>query len=121
MANSLNFSDIVKMQTRGCAKCFSCIYTLPCNINKELAQCLEKDFGTPKYNLDVTRLLRIDTPDAYHVEGKLETKTIKLIMPKSLEKEDINKILKKNLFEVCLAEWLSKTLNMVIIMAEQGK
>lgn len=107
------FIDIVKINLSGCSKCFSATYILPCQVDKNIVNYLLY-FGNPVYKLDVTKLLRIDTDDGFHIESKIGTKTIKFVMPKSYEKIPFNKNIKKNNFEKCIAAWLAKTLNIQI-------
>ena len=109
----MKFSEAVKMKASGCAKCFSAIYTLPCRLNRNIAGYLTS-FGKPRYRLDAVKLLRIDTKDGFHIEGKLGLKSIKFVMPKNFEKVHINKIARKKEFEKCLAAWLTDTLKIQI-------
>ena len=111
----IKFIDIVKISMSGCSKCFSAVYILPCRIDKDIANYLS-EFGLPKYKLNVTKLLRIDTDDGFHIESKIGSKKIKFVMPKSYEKIQLSKNTKKINFEKCIAEWLSDTLNIQIII-----
>lgn len=111
----VKFSDIVQLRTGGCSKCFSIIYTLPCVLNVELAEYLES-FGLPIYPLASVKLLRIDAPGGYHIEGRIGTKTIKFVLPKKFEKVAFDKISKKIEFESKLSDWMTDTLNIDIIL-----
>jgi hypothetical protein len=100
--------EVAKMKVSGCKKCFSITYTLPCNIEKSLADYLIS-FGPIKYKLDVVKLLRIEQDETF-IEAKIGTKTIKLGMPKERSKLVITKVPEKIKFEKALCEWLTVTL-----------
>jgi hypothetical protein len=110
----VKFNEAVQTRKSGCSKCFSIIYTLPCLIDKELADFLLNDFGKPKYPLNAVKLLRIDARNGFHIEGRIGTKTIKFVMPKKYEKIDADKIVEKIKFETNLIEWMSQKLNILI-------
>jgi len=109
----VKFSEAVKMKASGCAKCFAATYTLPCRLDPSIAKYLVS-FGKPRYRLDAVKLLRIDTTDGFHIEGKIGLKTIKFTMPKNFAKLHINKIARKKEFEKSLAAWLTDTLKIQI-------
>lgn len=114
----IKFSEAVKTQRSGCSKCFSFIYTLPYRLEKEIQNYLTA-FGKPLYPLKAVKLLRIDTPDGFHIEGKLGTKNIKFVIPKVMEtaNPDLAQQRKKE-FERCLAEWLTAALDITVIVPE---
>ena len=109
----MKFSEAVKSKTNSCSKCFSMTYSLPCLIDIKLASFL-KDFGQPVYSIEVTRLLKIDTSDGFHIEGRIGTKSIKFTMPKKFEKVAAEKVTKRIEFEQKLSEWLTDALNIAI-------
>jgi hypothetical protein len=107
------FIDVVKINLSGCSKCFSAIYILPCRTDKSMPTYFSS-FGKPKYRLDATKLLRIDTSDGFHIESKIGSKKIKFVMPKKYEKIPQDQNTRRAEFEKCLAKWLSNTLNVQI-------
>jgi hypothetical protein len=107
--NMVKFIEAVKIKKSGCQKCFSVLYFLPCALNKNIVDYLV-NFGKPIYRLNATKLLRIDTNDSLHIEGKIGGKKIKLVMPKSFSNVDWEKIDRKNEFEKRLADWITDTL-----------
>ena len=109
----VKFIDTVKIKKSGCTKCFSIFYILPCTINIEIADYLIS-FGKPLYRLNATSLLRIDTKDNFHIEGKIGSKKIKLVMPKEYLNKDWDSLERKNEFEKCLAKWISDRLKIEI-------
>ena len=109
----VNFVDIVTSKTGGCAKCFNITYTLPYLIDADLANYLT-GFGHPAYPLATVRLLRINAPNGFHIEGRIGTKSIKFVMPKKYEKVPLDQIQEKKDFEKALATWLSQKLNMAV-------
>lgn len=114
----LKFDEIVKVKRISCTKCLSLMYSLPCQLNREIVKHLE-DFGKPLYPLKAVKLLRIDSKDGYKIDGKIGKNAIKFAIPKELENTDLSKIWRKIEFEACLGKWLSETLNMPVIMAQQ--
>ena len=116
----VKFADLIKMKKSGCAKCFSIIYALPCQIDRNLANYL-KSFGKPVYPLKAVSFIRIDAGGGYHIEAKLNSKVIKFVMPKKLENTDPDKIIRKVEFEASLAKWMADKLHISIVTAEQGK
>jgi hypothetical protein len=110
----VKFNEVVQTRKSGCSRCFSIIYTIPCVLDKDLPDYMLVDFGKPKYPLDVVKLIRIDTKDGFHIEGRIGTKVVKFVMPKKYEKVDTNTIQKKIIFEADLAEWMSQKLNILI-------
>ena len=114
----IKFIDAVKIKNSSCATCNSVIYQLPYKLDNSIAEYLSR-FGKPMYPLKAVRLLRIDTDDGFHIEGKIGSKIIKFVMPRKFKEQKT--IPKKKEFEICLAEWLSKVLDIPIIIAEQEK
>lgn len=110
----IKFADLIKTKVSGCAKCFSVLYMLPCQIDRDMAPHFKAAFGKPVYPLKSVSFIRIDTHDGFHIEGRLRAKVIKFVMPKKFEKEDINKIARKIEFERCLLQWLEDKLNIAI-------
>ena len=86
---------------------------MPCVIDVKLASFL-KDFGLPIYSMESTKLLKIDTSDGFHIEGRLNTKVIKFTMPKKFEKIAPDKATKRIEFERKLSEWITDKLNIKI-------
>lgn len=109
----IKFSDLVTTKTSGCSKCFSVLYTLPCQIDKKIATYF-KSFGKPVYPLKSVNFLRIDSMDGFHIEARINAKVIKFVLPKKYEKHDIDKIARKNEFEKQLVEWLTDKLKINI-------
>ena len=109
----MKFSEVVKSKTGSCTKCFSMTYSLPCTIDIKLASFLQ-DFGQPVYSIEVTKLVKIDTSDGFHIEGRIGTKVIKFTMPKKFEKMAPDKATKRIEFEQKLSEWMSDKLNIEI-------
>ncbi|MFA5024040.1 MAG: hypothetical protein WC523_03750 [Patescibacteria group bacterium] len=89
------------------------IYSLPCTLDIKLSSFLA-DFGEPVYSVVATKLLRIDTTDGFHIEGRLGAKLIKFTMPKKFEKVASDKITKKIDFEKALVEWMIDKLDIDI-------
>ncbi len=116
----LKFADIVKIKQSGCSKCLSLFYSLPCQIDRDIAGYF-KGFGKPVYPLKSVSLLRIDANGGYHIEGRLNAKVIKFVMPKKFANTDLSKAVRKIEFENCLAQWISNKLNMPVVIEEQGK
>lgn len=109
----VKFADVVKTKIGGCSKCFSITYSLPYMIDKELADFLSA-FGQPVYNLNSLKVLRINVANGFHIEGRVGTKTIKLVMPKKYEKRPLGQIQERNSFEKNLADWLTKKLKITV-------
>ena len=107
------FNEAVKIKIGSCAKCFSMTYTLPCTLDIKLASYLNS-FGLPIYSVEVTKIIRIDSLDGFSIEGRVGNKSIKLTMPKKLEKVDPTKVTRRIEFEKCLTEWMSDKLNIEI-------
>jgi len=110
----IKFSELIKTKISGCAKCFSVLYVLPCQLDKDIAKYFKKSFGDPVYPLKSVSFVRINTHDGFHIEGRIRAKVIKFVMPKKYEKYNINKISKKIEFEDCLLKWLEVKLNIKI-------
>jgi hypothetical protein len=113
----LKFSDIVKIKKSGCAKCLSLFYSLPCQIDRNITKYFT-NFGKPVYPLKSVSLLRIDANGGYHIEGRLNAKVIKFVMPKKFNNTDLNKAVRKIEFESCLVKWISNKLNIQISMED---
>lgn len=112
----LVFEDIVKIQRTNCKKCLTFLYSLPCQVNKNIAKHLES-FGKPIYPLKSVKLLRIDTKDGYKIDSKIGKNAIKFAIPKELEgKADT---WRKAEFEVALISWLVETLDMPIVVQQK--
>ncbi len=111
----VGFSKIVKIRAKGCKKCFSIFYVLPCNLNPNIAKYLKKSFGSPLYNINIVKLLRINTSDGFRIEGVIGEKKIKFSMSKNYEKLHPNNIPKRKEFEESLAEWMSDTLKINVV------
>lgn len=109
----VKFSEIVKTKKSGCAKCLSVIYAIPCQVDRDLANYL-KSFGKPVYPLKAVSFIRIDSGDGYHIEAKLKSKIIKLVIPKKFEKTDLDKTTRKAEFEKQLIDWMSAKLKIQI-------
>jgi hypothetical protein len=107
----VKFADVVKTKTGGCPKCFSVTYSLPYNIDAELAEFLI-GFGKPVYDLNAIKVLRINAANGFHIEGRLGAKQIKLVMPKKYEKR--GQIQERDEFERNLADWLTKKLDITV-------
>jgi len=116
----IKFADLVKTKKSGCAKCFSILYALPCQVDRDLVDYL-KSFGKPVYPLKSVSFIRIDSGGGYHIEAKLNAKVIKFVMPKKFEKSDLSKVARKIEFETSLAKWMSNKLQISIVTAEQEK
>lgn len=110
----IKFSDLVSTKVSGCAKCFSVLYALPCQIDRDIAQHFKEAFGKPVYPLKSVSFMRIDAHDGFHIEGRLRAKVIKFVMPKKFEKQDLDKIDRKIEFERCLTKWLESKLNIKV-------
>ena len=109
----MRFLDAVKLRTTGCKKCFTATYELPCCIDVSIVSYLSK-FGKPSYNLNIVKLLKITDKNGLKIEGKLNTKVIKLSFPKTkIENIHLNPI--KISFEKALAAWVSNILGIEII------
>jgi len=89
------------------------LYGLPCQIDADIANFL-KSFGGPIYPLQSVSLLKIDSTDGFHIEGRLGAKVIKFGMPKKYENSDLAKLKRKIEFELQLKKWLEKKLNIKI-------
>ena len=107
----VKFADVVKTKTGGCPKCFSITYTLPYNIDKDLADFLA-GFGSPVYDLNAIKVLRINAANGLHIEGRVGAKSIKLVMPKKYENKA--NIQERDDFERNLADWLTKKLKITV-------
>lgn len=112
----LEFDKIVNIRRTNCKKCLTFLYSLPCQVNKEIAKHLEA-FGKPIYPLKTVKLLRIDSKDGYKIDSKIGKNAIKLAIPKQLEGSPES--WRKLEFEAALISWLSETLNMPIMVAQQ--
>jgi len=112
----LVFEDIVKIQRTACKKCLTFMYSLPCQVNAEIAKHLES-FGKPIYPLKTVKLLRIDSKDGYKIDSKVGKNAIKFAIPKQLEGNPND--WRKCEFETALISWLAETLNMPIMVAQQ--
>lgn len=112
----IKFSNLIVTKKSGCAKCFSIIYAIPCQLDKDIALYLEANFGKPIYPLKSITLLKIDTGDGFHIEGRLNSKIIKFTLPKKYEHADLTNLKRKNDFDEALAKWMSKKLNITIVM-----
>lgn len=110
----IKFADLIKIKFSGCARCFSILYALPCQIDRDIAGHF-KSFGEPTYPLKKISLLRIDAGSGYHIEGRLNAKVIKFIMPKKFENSDLRKAARKIEFEESLARWMSNKLKIDIV------
>ena len=115
----IKFADLITIKYSGCAKCFSIIYGLPCQLDRDVAAFLEASFGKPVYPLKSVRLLRIDAGDGYHIEGRLGAKVIKFVMPKKYENTDLSKVAKKREFDEALVEWMRNKLKIDIVYEEE--
>jgi hypothetical protein len=109
----VKFADVVTMKLGGCARCFSVTYSLPCLVDRSLADFLSW-FGKPIYPLDSVRLIRINAPNGFHIESRINTKTIKLVMPKKYEKIPIDTIQEKKIFDQNVADWITQKLNIAV-------
>jgi hypothetical protein len=110
----IKLTDLVKIKESGCAKCLSLFYSLPCQLDEDIADYL-KSFGKPVYPLRSISLLRIDSNAGYHIEGRIKAKIIKFVMPKKFTNTDLSKVPRKAEFEKCLAKWMSNKLKMTIV------
>ncbi|KKL57927.1 hypothetical protein LCGC14_2230510 [marine sediment metagenome] len=110
----IKFADLIKIKFSGCTRCFSILYALPCQIDRNIVGYFVS-FGKPTYPLKIVNLLRIDADGGYHIEGRLNAKVIKFIMPKEFENSDLRKAARKIEFEEGLAKWMSDKLKIDIV------
>lgn len=113
----IKFTDLIKTKFSGCSKCFSILYALPCQVDKDIVGYL-KSFGIPTYSLDKISLLRIEAGSGYSIESRLNAKVIKFVMPKKFKNSDLNKAVRKIEFEESLAKWMSNKLKIDITTSE---
>lgn len=73
-----------------------------------------KSFGSPKFNLSTTNLIKIEG-DGYTVECRLKRTEIKFSIPKHLEGKDLQKESRKPEFEENLRQWIESKLQMKIV------
>ena len=110
----MKFDKLVSIKRSGCSKCFSLIYSVPCQIDKSIASAFEKEFGKPVYPIKAVKFLKIQTDDGFVIEGRVGAKILKFSIPKKHETSDFNKIKKKEAFDNCLITWLKKKLKIDI-------
>lgn len=108
----LKFSEIVKVEKTSCIRCMTFMYTLPCQVDKNIVNYLEA-FGKPIYPIKTVMLIRIDSKDGYKIDSKIGKNAIKFAMPKELTGVSDDKT-RKGEFEKELIEWLSETLNIPV-------
>jgi len=109
----MKFSEVVKTERTSCKVCFSILYTLPCQVDRDIPGYL-KGFGEPLYPLKSVKLLRIDGKDGYKIESKVGKNLIKFAIPKTLENSNLNENERKIEFEKCLADWMTNKLDITI-------
>ena len=114
----VKFSEVVKIERTRCTTCVDLQYTLPCRIDKDLVNYMT-DFGTPVYPLGSVRLLKIESPDGFRIEGKLEKNIVKFSMPKELDVADLQTIDRKIEFDKKLAEWMTTKLDISIVLGDE--
>lgn len=109
----ITFEDLVKTKVSGCAKCFSILYAIPCQLDQDIVDFFE-NFGTPIYPLGPASLLKMENGSGFSIEGRMKSKVIKFTMPKKYENKDYSKLKEKIDFEKCLSKWLEDKLDIVI-------
>lgn len=109
------FYDFVKTTNSSCNKCFAIIYAFPCRVDASVAGYLEP-IGVPLYPLD-TKLLKIETNIGVTIESRIDSKTMKVTMPKKFEQLfDLKQPIEiKDKIEKCLALWLEERLDTYIV------
>lgn len=116
----IEFEQVVSFSKAQCNQCFILKYELPRTIDKSIAEFF-KPFGEVKYDINKVNLFKIVTEDNYIVEAKLKSTIIKFGLPRELKNTNIANNYRKELFEICLAEWLSNKFETPIITAKQKK
>jgi hypothetical protein len=114
----VQFSEVVKVERTSCTTCINLQYTLPCRIDKDIVSYMT-GFGSPVYPLGSIRLLKIESTDGFRIEGKLEKNIIKFYMPKELDRADLQTIDRKIEFDKKLDEWMTKKLDISIVLGDE--
>ena len=108
----VKFSEVVKIKRVACKKCFTLIYTLPCQVDRDLPKYLSS-FGKLVYPLKSVTLVKIDSDDGYTIQSKLKKNIIKFLIPKHLESKGVEKTRKPE-FEKNLVKWMQNKLDIEI-------
>jgi hypothetical protein len=114
----VKFNEVVTVKRTSCHKCLTLMYSIPCKVDDNIPKYL-KSFGEPLWSLKSIRLLRIDSKDGYKIESKIGKNAIKFAIPKTLENTDLASNLRKQEFEIALAQWMANKLDIPIVIGEQ--
>lgn len=111
----IRFEEIVKTTRASCKDCFTLIYSLPCELDDNIASYMSS-FGKPKYDLKTISLIHIESLDEYAIKGRIKNTYIKFSLPKKFEASDDISDSRKKEFESNIAKWLENKLQVSIIL-----
>jgi hypothetical protein len=109
----VKLSELITIKKVDCSKCFSILYALPYQIDKDIVNYL-KYFGNPLYPINSISLIKIEISGGFVIESKIGSKVLKFSMPTKFKDVSEDKIVKKHKLEQLLAQWLSSKLKINI-------
>lgn len=108
----VKFSDIIQTKNKTCKDHLILAYLIPCKIDKDII-IFFKDFGKSKYDINIVKLLHIESIDGYKIKSKIGETYIHFLLPNKFKTENI---LTSRLFEFKrnLSDWIENTLDIEI-------
>ena len=108
----IKFKEIIKITKKTCGKNITHIYSLPCELSKDMAPFFIK-FGLPKFDMDTIKFLQINSKDDFIIKGRLERTSINFTIAKDSKNITLLEQRKKE-FEDNIIKWIENKLGISI-------
>jgi hypothetical protein len=110
---NIKFTDIIKVTKKTCGKYTTHVYSIPCELDKNIANFMS-NFGKPKFDLNTIKFLHIESADDYIIKGRLKRTSISITIAK--ESKNISTLnIRKTEFENNITKWIENKLGISII------